>query len=60
MRKAEYKKISSGPIWLKTDLDVRQFLSIKRKRKKWMKTSLNRYERRRGKKGEKQCENTLL
>ncbi len=52
MGKAAYKKISKGPIWLKSDLDVRYFLSMKRKRKKWMKTSLNRYERRRGKKGE--------
>lgn len=51
MRKAEYKKIATGPIWLKADLDMRYFLRMKRERKRWMKTALSRYERRRGKKG---------
>ena len=49
MGKGDYKKISSGPIWLKADLDVRHFLGMKQKTKRWMKNALNRYERRRGK-----------
>lgn len=52
MGKADFKKISSGPIWMKADLDVRHFLGMKRERKRWMKNALNRYERRRGKNGE--------
>ena len=54
MGKADYKKISSGSeTWMIADLAAKKFLCMSRERKKWMKNRLNRYQRRRSKKGVK-------
>ena len=51
MGKADYKKVSSQKMaWIKADLAIYQFLSAHSTRKRFMKKTLTKYERRRNKK----------